>query len=116
MSVFSGSLSRRVLITSLIALTGLYLLWFGATPSPWAALLVFALPPAVLAMAALRGWRKAGFWAGVLALGWFSHGIMVAWTRAPERMFATAGIVLALVVICAANMPGVRARFSKRKT
>ncbi|MFC5579388.1 DUF2069 domain-containing protein [Lysobacter niabensis] len=116
MSVFSGSLSRRVLITALIALTGLYLLWFGATPSPWAALLVFALPPAMLALAALRGWRKAGFWASVLALGWFSHGIMAAWTRAPERMFATAEIVLALVVIAAANVPGIRARFSKQKT
>ena len=115
MSVFSGNLSRRVLIAALIALTGLYLLWFGVTPSPWAALLVFALPPAALAMAGLRGWRKAGFWAGVLALGWFSHGIMVAWPRAPERLFATAEIVLALVVVFAASIPGIRARFSKRK-
>jgi len=115
MSVFSGNLSRSVLIAALIALTGLYLLWFGATPSPWAALLVFALPPAALAMAGLRGWRKTGFWASVLALGWFSHGIMVAWTRAPERLFATAELVLALLVIAAANVPGIRARFSKRK-
>jgi uncharacterized membrane protein len=115
MSVFSGSLSRRVLVTALIALTGLYLLWFGATPSPWAALLVFALPPAALAMAALRGWRQAGFWAGVLALGWFSHGIMVAWTRAPERLFAIAEIVLALVIVFAASYPGMRSRFSKAR-
>jgi len=35
MSVFSGNLSRRVLIVALIALTGLYLMWFGATPGPW---------------------------------------------------------------------------------
>jgi uncharacterized membrane protein len=113
MSVFSGSLSRRVLITALIALTGLYLLWFGATPSPWAALLVFALPPAALTMAGLRGWRQAGFWAGVLALGWFSHGIMVAWTRAPERLFAIAEIVLALVIVFAASYPGMRSRFKR---
>lgn len=116
MSVFSGPVSRRVLITALIALTGLYLMWFGALPSPWAALLVFAIPPAVLAMAALRGWRQAGFWAAVLALGWFSHGIMVAWTRAPERLFATAEIVLAVVVVFAASVPGIRARFSKGRT
>ncbi len=56
---------------------------------------------------------KAGFWAGVLALGWFSHGIMVAWTRAPERLFAIAEIVLALVMVFAASYPGMRARFSK---
>ncbi|HEU0307380.1 MAG TPA: DUF2069 domain-containing protein [Lysobacter sp.] len=115
MSVFTGSLSRRVLITALIALTGLYLMWFGVTPSPWAALLVFALPPAALAMAALRGWRKVGFWAGVLALGWFSHGVMVAWTRVPERLFAIAEVVLALVVVFAASYPGMRSRFSKTR-
>ena len=113
MSVFSGSVWRRVLIVALIVLTGLYLLWFGGLPSPWAALLVFALPPAVLAMAAMRSWRQAGFWAGVLALGWFSHGIMVAWTRAPERVFASAEIVIALVVVFAASIPGIRARFAK---
>ncbi|HEV8692971.1 MAG TPA: DUF2069 domain-containing protein [Lysobacter sp.] len=115
MSVFAGGIARRVLIVALITLAGLYLLWFGATPSPWAALMVFALPPAALAMAALRGWRQAGFWAGVLALAWFSHGVMVAWTRAPERVFATAEIVLALVIVFAASIPGMRARFSKRR-
>jgi uncharacterized membrane protein len=115
MNVFAGPLSRRVLIVALIALTGLYLMWFGAAPSPWAPLLVFALPPAALAMAALSGWRHAGFWAGVLALAWFSHGVMVAWTRAPERVFAMTEIVLALVVVFAASLPGVKARFSKPK-
>ena len=113
MSVFAGSIARRVLIVALIALAGLYLLWFGATPNPWVALTVFAFPPAALAMAALRSWRQAGFWAGVLALAWFSHGIMVAWTRAPERLFATAEIVLALVIVFAASYPGMRARLSK---
>jgi uncharacterized membrane protein len=115
MSVFSGSLARRVLIISLITLTGVYLMWFGAAPVSWAALLVFALPSAVLAMAALRGWRLAGFWAGVLALAWFSHGVMVAWTRPPERLFATAEIVLALAIVFAASLPGMKARFSKKK-
>jgi len=115
MNVFAGPLSRRVLIVALIALTGLYLMWFSGTASPWAALLVFALPPAALAMTALSGWRHAGFWAGVLALVWFSHGVMVTWTRAPERVFATIEIVLALVVVFAASIPGMRARFSKPK-
>jgi uncharacterized membrane protein len=114
MSVFAGGIARRILIAALIVLAGLYLLWFSATPHPWAALAVFTVPPAALAMAALRGWRQAGFWAGVLALAWFSHGVMVAWTRAPERLFATAEIMLALVVVFAASAPGLRARFSKR--
>jgi uncharacterized membrane protein len=115
MSALGGHLWRCALVCALLALTGLYLLWFGGMPSPWAALLVFALPAAAVAIAVLRGWRAAGFWSGVFALGWFSHGIMVAYTRAPERLFATAEIVLALVVVFAASIPGMKARFSKPK-
>lgn len=114
MSVFSGSLSHRVLLAALIGLTGLYLLWFGATPHPWVSLLVFALPPALLVAASLRGWRAAAFWAGVLGLLWFSHGVMVAWSRPAERLFAVAEIVLALVAIFAASWPGLQARFGRR--
>ena len=115
MSVFAGSLSRRVLLVSLIALVGLYLLWFGGQPQPWVALAVFALPPALLAMAGLRGARTAGFWAGVLALAWFSHGVMVAWSRPPERVFALLEVALAVVVVFASSIPGMRARFAKKK-
>ncbi|HEY0659993.1 MAG TPA: DUF2069 domain-containing protein [Lysobacter sp.] len=114
MSVFAGSIARRVLIVALIALTGLYLMWFAPAPHPWAALAIFALPPALLAMAALRGRARAGFWAGVLALLWFSHGVMVAWTRPPERLFALAEVVLAVAVVFAASLPGLRARFAKK--
>jgi len=115
MSAAAGSAWRRVLAGALVALTALYLLWFGGMRSPWASLLVFAVPAAALALAVLRGWRAGGFWSGVFALGWFSHGVMVAYTRAPERLFAMAEIVLALVVVFAASIPGMQARFSKRK-
>jgi uncharacterized membrane protein len=115
MSVFAGSLSRRVLLVCLIALFGLYLLWFGNQPDPWAEMVVFALPPALLAMAALRGVRTAAFWAGVFALGWFSHGVMVAWSRPPERLFALLELGLAVVIVFAASIPGMRARFAKKK-
>lgn len=114
MNVFAGPLARRVLIVALIALTGLYLMWFGGASS-MAALVVFALPAAALAMAALSGWRLAGFWAGVVALMWFSHGVMVAYTRPPERLFAIAEVGLALVIVFAASLPGMKARFSKKK-
>lgn len=108
-----GGGARHVLVACLVALSGLFLFWFGR--EPWGALVVFAVPPAVLALAALRGWRRAGFWSGVLALAWFSHGVMVAWTRAPERLFAVAEIILALVVVFAASLPGLRARFGGRR-
>ncbi len=102
--------ARRVLCTALAALTLLFLAWFWREP---VTLLVFALPAAALLVAAIRGMARAGFWAGVLALAWFSHGIMVAWTRAPERMFALVEVALAVAIVFAASVPGLRARFGK---
>lgn len=103
------------MIAALIALTAVYAFWFARDAHPVAALLVFALPPALCAIAAMLGRRTSGFWSGVLALLWFSHAVMVAWTRAPERGFAFAAIVLSLAVIFAASIPGLRARFSKKR-
>lgn len=107
--------AQRVLLVALLALSAVFVAWFAPRPSPWAALLVFALPPALLAIGVLRKRRQASFWAGVLALGWFSHGVMVAYSRPGERAHATAEIVLALVIVFAASLPGLRARFSRKR-
>ena len=107
--------ARKILIAALVALTAVYAFWFARDAHPVAALLVFALPPALCAIAAMLGLRTAGFWSGVLALLWFSHAVMVAWTRPPERGFAFAAIALSLVVIFAASIPGLRARFAKKR-
>ena len=103
----------RPLALALFALTALYVAWFWQDRHALAALLVFALPPAVLGLLAWRGWTRAGLSAGLVALLWFSHGVMVAWTRSPERAFACAEILLALAIIYLASMPGLRARFSR---
>ena len=105
----------RVLALTLFGLATLYVLWFWHDRHALAALLIFALPPALFGVAALRGWPPAGLSAGLVALLWFSHGILVAWTRAAERPFAFVEILLALAVIYFASMPGLRARFSKRR-
>lgn len=113
MSVAPARPRRAALVASLVALAVLYAGWF--LPHEPVALLVFGLPPALLARFAWRGSARAGFFAGVLALLWFSHGVMVAWTRPPERGFAWGEIVLALAVIGFASVPGLRARFAGRK-
>ena len=105
--------ARRLLRVALLALVLLYGAWFGGA-AQWTALAVFALPPLLLALALPRHGARAGFWAGVLALLWFSHGVMVAWTRPPERWAALAEVALALAVVFAASIPGLRARFAKR--
>ncbi|HEY0503967.1 MAG TPA: DUF2069 domain-containing protein [Lysobacter sp.] len=107
--------ARHVLVLALLSLMGVYMAWFGPGDSPTAELLVFASPPLALAAGVLRGMRTASFWAGVLALAWFSHGVMVAWSRPGERGFALAAVALSLVIVFAASLPGLRARFAKKK-
>lgn len=105
--------ARAVLCGTLLALSALYAAWFHDDRQRAAALLVFALPPLLLALDAWRG-ARARFWAGVLALAWFSHGVMSAWSHPQTRPFALAEIALALAVIGAASWPGLRARFGSR--
>jgi uncharacterized membrane protein len=105
--------SRIALVTALTLLALLYAAWFF--PREPIALAVFGLPPALLALAVRRTGARPAFFAGVLALLWFSHGVMVAWTRPPERMFALGEVVLALAIVAFASIPGLRGRFAKRR-
>ncbi len=105
--------ARAPLACALLALAALYAAWFaydGLVP-----LAVFALPPLLLLLLLRFRPRAARFLAGVLALLWFSHGVMTAWSRPPERGFALAGVALALAVIFAANFTALRARFGRRR-
>ncbi|MGH8032659.1 MAG: DUF2069 domain-containing protein [Luteimonas sp.] len=108
--------SRVVLAVALFALSLLYSLWFHDDRHRVATLLVFTLPPLLMLVAVLRGGARAAFWAGVLSLLWFCHGVMIAWDRPGDRGYALAEIALALTVICAASLPGLRARFGGRRS
>ena len=101
-----------VLCAMLLAQTGLYTVWFHDDPQRSAALIVFALPPLLLAVCAWRS-LHARFWAGVGALAWFSHGVMSAWSYPQTRPFALIEIGLALGVIGASSWRGLRARFGQ---
>ena len=105
--------AHRVLLAALIALTALYAVWFGGLGDT-VALVIFAVPPLLFAIGTWLGRSRAPFWAAVLALVWFSHGIMVAWTRPPERAHALVEVALSLVIVFAASLPGLRARFARR--
>lgn len=110
-----STVAGRLLVAALLALALLYVAWFRRAPDAWVALAVFALPPVALAVARWRGSARAGFWSGVLALAWFSHGVMVAWTRPAERGFALAEVALAALVVVASSWPGLQARFGRRR-
>lgn len=103
--------AHTVLLASLLALIALYVVWFHSKP---VALFVFAGPVCFLALGVALRRRTAGFWSALFALLWFSHGVMVAWTRANERGFALMEVVLSVAVVFAASLPGMQARFAKR--
>lgn len=107
------SRAHAILIACLLALAALYAAWFGARHD-WAALVVFGLPPLLFVAGTALRRPHAPFWSAVLALMWFSHGIMVAWTRPAERGLALAEVALSLAVVLAASLPGLRARFARR--
>ncbi len=107
--------AHAVLATALAALCALYVAWFHDDRHRVAALLVFALPPLLMLAAVLARRPSARFWSGVLALLWFSHGMMSAWSHPHLAGYAWAAIVLALLVIAAASAPGLQARFGARR-
>lgn len=106
--------SKRLLMFALLGLALLFGLWYVHGPHALAALVVLVLPPLLLAIAAWRGWARAGFFGGVFALFWFSHGVMVAWSEPGQRVFALVEVLLALVVVYASSIDGMRARFGRK--
>ena len=107
------SVATRVLLAGLFGLVGLFVFWF--LHEGWHAVAWFAGPPLLLAALNWKGGQKPAFWAGLFALGWFSHGVMIAWSQSANRELALIEIGLSLVVVLAASLPGWRARLSGRR-
>jgi uncharacterized membrane protein len=106
------TITTRLLLAGLFGLAALFVFWF--IPEGWPALAIFAGPPLLLAALVWNGGQKPAFWAGMLALAWFSHGVMVAWSRPAERELALVEIALSLLIVFAASLPGLISRFAKR--
>lgn len=105
--------------TGLLALLALQLLWHGLLPPPrsalgWSALAVAVLP---LLLALPGAWQARPlplFWANLLCLAYFCHGVSEAWTQPAMRPWALLEIVLAVAVVCAYAVLGLRSRRAAR--
>jgi len=104
-------LSRWIVGAALLALALLYVLWFHADAHRGAAMVIFVLPPLLLLLLLLAGRTKAALWAGIFALFWFSHAVMLAFSEPAQRYWAYVAIVLALVIVFSSSLPGLYARF-----
>lgn len=107
--------SRLVLAALLQLLAILYALWFYGDRQYTLALLVFSLPPIVLMIGVMAQRRTAAFWAGVLALFWFSHAVMVAWADPVKAKFAWVGIGLSIGIVLATSWPAFAKRFGRKE-
>ena len=106
---------RWALSAALFLLGALYLLWFRDDRHAVAAWIVFAAPPLLLGIwNASGGSARSRFLAGVLALFWFSHGVMTAWADAAHRLHGSGALALAVVVVLSANAAGLRAKLLRR--
>lgn len=103
-----------MVFVALLALAANAAAWF-APRAEWITLMLFAVPAVLFAIGVARGQLRAAFWSGVAALLWFSHGVMVAWTRPPESVPALIEAALSVAVVIAASVPGLRSRFAKRR-
>ncbi|WP_299340967.1 DUF2069 domain-containing protein [uncultured Pseudoxanthomonas sp.] len=106
--------SRLLLAALLQLLAILYAVWFWGDLQYTLALLVFALPPILLMIGVMARRRTAAFWAGVFALFWFSHAVMVAWADPVKAPFAWGGIVLSIGIVLATSWPAFAKRFGRK--
>ena len=106
-----------VLAIALAALATLYLIWYRDDSQRVAVYTVFAMPPLLLSLrAAFGGRRVTRFLAGVLALLWFSHGIMIAWAHGDQRGYALVEVALSVTIIFAANASALRSKITARSS
>ncbi|TDK21756.1 DUF2069 domain-containing protein [Luteimonas aestuarii] len=108
--------SRVVPGGALLAIAALYAWWFRDDAQRFAAWLVLVLPPLLLAPGVLLGGRLSRFWSGVLALLWFCHGVMEAWSEAATRLQAWGLIVLSLAVVFSVSWPALQSRMGGRRS
>jgi uncharacterized membrane protein len=111
----------RVGLGAWAALVALQFAWYLAWAPPaegdgWIALML-AVPPLLLPLLALRrSAERALLWVGILALGFFSHGVVAAWTTPGARMPALLECALCVVVIGAIGWHTLRSRRAARTT
>lgn len=106
--------SRLLLAGLLLALAALYAVWFFGDRHYIAVLLVFCLPPVLLTTGVMARRRRAALWAGVIAVFWFAHAVMAAWSRPAEGAYAWTAILLSVGIVLATCWPALGKRFGKR--
>jgi uncharacterized membrane protein len=103
----------------LLALLVLQIAWHGFLPPPrspmgWSALVVAVVPLLLLLPGAWQARPAPLFWANLLCLLYFCHGVSEAWTVPASRPLAFAEIALSVAVVSAYGVFGLHSRRAAR--
>ncbi|MFB9066680.1 DUF2069 domain-containing protein [Pseudofulvimonas gallinarii] len=99
----------------LLALLMLQAWWHGFMPPPrsamgWTALAITVVPLAAALPGAWKARPMPLFWANIMALLFFCHGVSEAWITPEMRLPALAEMLLSVVVIAAYGAFGLKSR------
>lgn len=105
--------------SGLVAMLLLQVAWHGFLPPPrsalgWSALAIAVLPLLLVLPGAWRAQPNPLFWANLLCLLYFCHGVSEAWTQPAMRGLALLEIAIAVVVVSAYGAFGLRSRRAAR--
>jgi uncharacterized membrane protein len=93
-------MSAHVGAAAWLLLVALQAAWSLLAPDRGPAAAALALVPLLLPLTALPGGlRRALLWTGIVALGYFCHGVVTAWTVPPRRLPAAAEIALCVTLV-----------------
>lgn len=103
----------------LLALLVLQVAWHGFMPVPrsalgWSAFSIAVVPLLLLLPGAWRARPGALFWANLVCLLYFCHGVSEAWTEPAMRGWALLEVALSVVVVSAYGAFGLRSRRAMR--
>lgn len=109
-------MTTRLLILALLLLQPAWHLWLAppAVLPPMFVAVAMALPILPAAVLALLRRPSAGFWGGLAALLYFSHGVMEVWSTPAARGPAWAETLLATALVFSASWSGLKARAAAR--
>ncbi|WP_397608725.1 DUF2069 domain-containing protein [Silanimonas sp.] len=104
-------------ILALALLQPVWHLWLA--PSTWLppvfVVVVMSLPILPAVLLALFRRPSAGFWGGVAALLYFSHGVMELWSNPAVTALAWVETLLSVGMVVAASWRGLQARAAARR-
>ena len=111
-------MTTRLLILALFLLQPAWHLWLAPSPvlPPVFVAVVMSLPILPAVLLALFRRPSAGFWGGLAALLYFSHGVMEAWSNPTVTALAWTEVLIATALVFSASWPGLKARGEARRT